>query len=324
MKHYRVIVIGGGPAGAVCAGRLVEEGIDCLVLDKSVFPRSKVCAGWVTPGVFRNLGLPPSEYPHPLTVFPKLMINLGRFPLRRTGLQYAIRRIEFDDWLLKRSGADFFQHEVKEILPTDFGYQIDGQFKADYLVGAGGTHCPLYQQFFKRSHPRNGTSIVAMEEEYKFEWLDSTCRLWFFWEGLPGYAWYVPKTDGYVNIGIGGNAKKIKGDGGSIREYWHKYIKFLVDHGYINERECNPQGYTYFLRGRDPVIRKGNLYLVGDSAGLSTLDMGEGIGPAIQSGLLAAQSIVQGADYKLEDIPKFSLLPEGAGWLLDKVNLIGG
>jgi flavin-dependent dehydrogenase len=35
---------------------------------------------------------------------------------------------------------------------------------------------------------------------------DERCHLWFFEDGLPGYAWYVPKADGYLNVGIGGSA----------------------------------------------------------------------------------------------------------------------
>jgi len=316
MIHYRVIVIGGGPAGAACAGRLIQKGIDCLILDKAVFPRTKVCAGWITPEVFNNLDISPSKYPLSLTTFPSLRINLGRVPLIRKGTQYAIRRFEFDDWLLKRSGSEVIRHEVKDIQKTKLGFQIDDQFTSEFIVGAGGTHCPLYHRFFKEEYPRLGSAIAAMEEEYKYEWKDPTCQLWFFWNGLPGYAWYVPKKDGYVNIGIGGNARKIKESGGAIHDYWDQFVSFLTIRGFIQEREFQPKGYLYYLRGHGSVSKYGNLYLVGDAAGLSTLDMGEGIGPAIQSGLLAARSIIQGTEYLLEDIPRYSLLPAGLRWLI--------
>ncbi len=61
------------------------------------------------------------------------------------------------------------------------------------------------------------------------------------------------------------------------------------------------------MRQNLPEIRKGNAFLVGDAAGLATLDMGEGIGPAIKSGLLAAEAILHGSQYTLAGIPKFSL-----------------
>jgi hypothetical protein len=48
------------------------------------------------------------------------------------------------------------------------------------------------------------------------------------------------------------------------------------------------------------------VYLVGDAAGLATVDMGEGIGPAIQSGILAAESILTGGEYRVDYIPRYS------------------
>jgi len=317
MKNYRVVIIGGGPAGAACAGKLIEEGLNPLILDKARFPRPKVCAGWITPDVFKNLGLLPTQYPHDLSEFPSLQISLGPVSIPLRGPQYAIRRTEFDHWLLERSGAEYIQHEVRDIQPDGTGFLIDGKFSADYLVGAGGTSCPVYHQFFKKEHPRTGSQIVALEEEYLTEWKDPTCRLWFFRENLPGYAWYVPKKGGYVNIGLGGNASEMKGRGKAIREHWNAFILFLLEKGLVSNREFHPLGYSYYLRGSGGPSRSGNVILAGDSIGLATLDMGEGIGPAIQSGVLAARSILTGVNYSLDAIPRFSFLPRGLRWLVN-------
>lgn len=316
MNHHQVIIVGGGPAGAACAGELVKAGLDCVILDKARFPRQKVCAGWITPAVLNDLGLPPSHYPYGLSEFPSLRIKLGSIPFSLRGPQYAIRRIEFDDWLLKRSGAEVIQHEVKQILTEADRYLIDGRYSADYLVGAGGTLCPVYQHFFKEDSPRDGSQIAALEEEYEADWQDPVCRLWFFQGGLPGYAWYVPKTGGYVNIGLGGNAAALNERGKSLREHWEQFAAYLVAARLVEHRSFNPRGYTYYLRGAASTFNKNHLYLVGDSAGLSTLDMGEGIGPAIRSGLLAARSILDGTPYDLEGISRFSLLPSGLRWLV--------
>jgi flavin-dependent dehydrogenase len=48
-----VLIVGGGPAGSVCARQLGDAGFDVVVLDKKTFPRDKFCAGWITP-VLRN------------------------------------------------------------------------------------------------------------------------------------------------------------------------------------------------------------------------------------------------------------------------------
>jgi flavin-dependent dehydrogenase len=291
MKHFTVVIVGGGPAGAACAGQLVREGLDCVILDKAIFPRPKVCAGWITPNVFNNLGILPSKYPYELSEFSSLSISLGGFPVTLRGTtQYAIRRVEFDNWLLNQSGAKFIQHNVKNIQRTNGGYRIDDLFSADYVVGAGGTHCPVYQGFFKEKYPRRGPQIVALEEEYRFGWTDPS--------------W--------------GNARVVVERGNSIKEHWDRFLAYLQDTGLINNREFHPKGYTYFLRGSNDQPRIDNLFLAGDSAGLSTLDMGEGIGPAVQSGLLAARSILNGSEYSLVEIPRFSLLPKALSWMIYK------
>jgi flavin-dependent dehydrogenase len=64
----------------------------------------------------------------------------------------------------------------------------------------------------------------------------------------------------------------------------------------------DPSGYSYYLRGRVDVVRRDNAFITGDAAGLATRDLGEGIGPAIRSGLRAAQAIVAGEPYRLEDV----------------------
>jgi len=312
MRHYQVIIIGGGPAGAACAWRLIQDGIDCLILDKQSFPRPKICAGWITPRVLRDLDFNPSEYPYDLTLFQRIYIN--GFPILRPGKQYAIRRVEFDNWLLERSGAPVIQHDVKEISKSEKGYMIDGEYSAEYLIGAGGTHCPVYHTFFSNDQKRTGAQIVALEEEFSTDWRDGGCRLWFLENGLPGYAWYVPKEGGYLNIGVGGNAALLKQSGSNIQDHWDYLVQKLQDLGLVSQKEFQPEGYVYYLRGKQDPSQLGNAILVGDAAGLATLDMGEGIGPAVRSGLLAAESILDKSEYSLAAIPEYSLIPKILQW----------
>ncbi len=62
MAHCDAVIVGGGPAGSTCARVLRRAGWNVVVFDRARFPRDKVCAGWVTPGVFRLLELDPDEY----------------------------------------------------------------------------------------------------------------------------------------------------------------------------------------------------------------------------------------------------------------------
>lgn len=62
MDSCDVLIVGGGPAGSSCAWRLRRAGLDVLILDKSVFPRNKVCGGWITPAVLEELQVNHVEY----------------------------------------------------------------------------------------------------------------------------------------------------------------------------------------------------------------------------------------------------------------------
>ena len=65
------------------------------------------------------------------------------------------------------------------------------------------------------------------------------------------------------------------------------------------------------------MVRIGNAFITGDAAGLATRDLCEGIGPAIRSGLRAAESILEGAAYRLDDVTGASLGGGIATRLLD-------
>jgi flavin-dependent dehydrogenase len=307
MINTDVLIIGGGPAGSSCARVIKLAGMKCIVLDKSDFPRFKPCAGWITPQVLKWAEVDPASYPHGLTEFTSFDVSIGGFKIKMPTHEYAIRRFEFDHWLLQRADPEFHVHEVRNILVENGEYVVDGVYSARFLVGAGGTHCPVRRTFFNESSPKEPSAlIVAQEEEFQYDLKDIRCKLWFFENKLPGYAWYVPKKDGYVNVGLGGFADSLKRSGDTLKNHWNLLVKKLEESGLITEHVYKPAGHSYILRRRSPQSRSGNAFLAGDSLGLATLDMGEGIGPAIRSGQLAAEAILSGADYSLASIPRYS------------------
>lgn len=303
MRRADAIVVGGGPAGSTCAWKLHSAGLDVLVLDRARFPRDKLCAGWVTPKVMADLELDPCSYPHSFMTFDKLHVHWKGFSKKLHAPQHSIRRLEFDNFLLDRSGAEVLQHEVRAVELVDGDYIIDSEYRCKYIVGAGGTRCPVYRRFFRAASPRNNKLQTAtLEQEIPFSWEDGTCHLWFFEGGLPGYAWYVPKANGYVNIGLGAMAVQLKHGSRHLRRHWDMFVEKLTHRGLVNDTHLLPKGYSYYLRGNVDRVRQGNAFVVGDAAGLATRDMCEGIGPAVESGLLAATAIVSGSDYALHGI----------------------
>ncbi len=307
MRQFDVVIVGGGPAGSACAARLVSAGVKVAVLDRDDFPRTKLCAGWITPEVVEDLELDIETYPHRFNTFEHIVVHMKGLTFNLDSPQHSIRRYEFDDFLLKKSGAEFIKHNVKNIEKKNGTYLLDDAFECEYLVGAGGTRCPVYRNFFREVNPRaKELQAATFEHEFPFQWSDPRCHLWFFRKGLPGYAWYVPKENGYLNCGIGGMADKLKARGEDIKKYWNDFIALLGRKNFVRGFEYAPKGYSYFLRGGVDVVRMDNAFIAGDSVGLATRDLCEGIGPAIRSGHRAAESIVNGAEYSLESIGAFS------------------
>jgi flavin-dependent dehydrogenase len=308
MVRTDVLIIGGGPAGSACAWRLRQNNVDCIILDQHAFPRLKPCAGWITPEVVRDLNFLVDDYPYSFTTFRSFQIAIKGFKFRLPAHQHAIRRYEFDDWLVRRSKAPFIQHAVKAILQDENGFKVDGEYTSRYLVGAGGTHCPVYRTLFEPLESRPKSSlIVAQEEEFAYPYTDSNCYLWFLENRLPGYAWYVPKANGYVNVGVGGKAEELKANGDSLKNHWNLLVKKLETSGLIQNHTYKPAGHSYYIRSKIPAVQNGNAFIVGDAVGLATLDMGEGISPAIKSGLLAADAILLNKPYSVASIPRYSL-----------------
>src|SRR4029453_16603656 len=100
MESCDAVVVGGGPAGSSCAGVLARAGFDVIVLDKSNFPRDKVCAGWITPQVVETLQIDLDDYRRARTLQPieAFVTALAHRPATTVHydrvVSYGIRRYE--------------------------------------------------------------------------------------------------------------------------------------------------------------------------------------------------------------------------------------
>jgi geranylgeranyl reductase family protein len=324
MIEHDIIIIGGGPAGASCAWKLRQQGRDVLILDKHTFPRSKLCAGWITSKVMSDLAFSAESYPHsilPLDVkihLPLLPVGLPVFPTRWDN--YSIRRIEFDQWLLDRSAAPTASHTVSKITRIDGRYVIDDKYVCNYLIGAGGTQCPVRKNLFAKSRDK-AKQLATLELEFHYPQRKDECHLFFFRRGLRGYSWYVPKGDGVVNVGIGGYSSFFKKPGNNIHKHFQWFLDDLIKHKLMDSETADTvkvTGHPYYLFSFDGQYKEGNCFLVGDAAGLASIDLGEGIGPAIESGLMAADEILGVGCYNKAEISRISF----AGplhWLFNRV-----
>jgi flavin-dependent dehydrogenase len=259
--------------------------------------------------VLNNLEIKSGEYPYGILTFKRIFFHVYGRTLRIPTCQYSIRRAEFDHWLLKKASVPLHRHSVQQIRRENGYYVIDNLYRSKYLVGAAGTYCPVYRSFFKGVNSRSQQRlIVTIEEEFKYDYQDADCHLWFFENNLPGYAWYVPKADGYLNVGIGGKLLALKNRGQTIRRHWDDFITKLAELSLVSGHAYRPRGHNYYLRQPVTGRRLNNVFLIGDAAGLATLDLGEGIGPAVESGILAANSILTGSRFSGRSVTRYSLI----------------
>jgi flavin-dependent dehydrogenase len=279
--------------------------VEALLVDRAAFPREKLCAGWVTPACARDLGL--AEYPGGRLLLRRFVIHRGRATLRLAVRQYSVRRVELDAWLVRRSGVPCVAHDVVCVARDGGAFVVDDRWRCRRIVGAGGSGCPVYRCLFRADRPRaTGSRIVALEAEFPQAAVEPDCHLWFGDDGLPGYAWYVPKAGGYVNIGLGGYHDRLQARGLKLDDLWRRFVERLGARGWVANAPL-PGGHRYYLRQPAEAGAQAGAWLIGDAAGLATRDLGEGIGPAVRSGLLTARALAAGRPVDLSGLGRYSL-----------------
>jgi flavin-dependent dehydrogenase len=299
MEQYDALIVGGGPAGSTCARVLVAGGARVGVIDRADFPRVKLCGGWLSPAIWDVLAIAPASYPRALWEWHICHVHYRGKDYSIPCHGWFIRRYELDDHLLRTSGADLrLGVAVKHIARDPDGMWTIGDARARFLVGAGGTHCPV-ARVLAPVRPRR--AVGAQELEVQLDG-DAVARTRLGGDGEPelllfsdvgGYGWNVPKSD-WINIGCGTL------DATEARGAWRITREHLHGAGHLPP-EVEPQldhlkGHSYFLF--DPAHLDGahrdNAFLVGDSLGLAHPITAEGILPAALSGRHCAEAILAG------------------------------
>lgn len=315
LQQFDVLIVGGGPAGSTLAWSLKDTGLKVAVLDKQTFPRDKVCAGWVTPAVMQELEIDLADYAkghvlQPIYGFKVSQIGGREIETRYSDepASYSIRRCEFDHYLLQRSGATLLLGEkFKTMQQTDGGWQINNRYQARLLVGAGGHFCPVVRQLGARLGQAE-TVVAAQEIEFEMRpdqlahcAVAADIPELFFCEDLKGYGWVVRKGN-YLNIGLG------REDNHKLTEHIAAFRRMLIKQGKIpadTAEKFHGHAYLLYPHATRPLLQDGVL-IIGDAAGLAYAQSGEGIRPAVESAMLAAQVIKQaGGDYSQQQLAAY-------------------
>lgn len=320
-----VIVVGAGPGGSAAAANLARRGVGVLLLEKSHFPREKVCGDGFTPRTTRalvRLGIDTSEkagwlhnkglrvYGGRVEPFQLDWPKLADFP------SYGLvrKRADFDDLMAKHAvgcGAELVQGaNVTEAILDDRTGRIVGvrtrdgdEYRAPLVVAADGNSSRLSVSMGlnKRSDRPMG---VAYRTYYRSprsndDYLDSWLELW---DGkprestlMPGYGWIFGMGDGTCNVGLGVLNTSRSFQKTDYRELMKRWLANTPgEWGFREENRLGKiQGAALPMAfNRQPVYGRG-LLLVGDSGGMVNPFNGEGIAYAMESAELAADAIAQ-------------------------------
>jgi menaquinone-9 beta-reductase len=322
-----VVVVGAGPGGSSAAYHLARHGLCVLLLEKTEFPREKVCGDGLTPRAVRQLvkmGVDTS--PEAGWLHNKGLRIIGGgvrmeldWPELASFPSYGLTRtrLDFDQLLAEHAraaGAELLtSHTVTGPILDDAGRVVgvtattgeeEREFRAPLVLAADGVSArfALALGLAKREDRPIGVAVRRYyrsperhDDDYLESWLELRSR-----EGgdklLPGYGWIFGLGDGRVNVGLGVLNSSSAWGKTNFRRMLTDWLSTTPPEWAMND-EANaagpilgaalPMGFN-----RVPHYSRGVL-LVGDSGGMVNPFNGEGIAYAMESGELAAEIAVQ-------------------------------
>jgi flavin-dependent dehydrogenase len=210
-----------------------------------------------------------------------------------------------DDYLLQRSGARLrLCYALKSLQRDGKQWIVNNAFSTPLVIGAGGHFCPV-ARFMGAKLGAGEPAIAAKEIEFEMSPAQrDDCKVQgdtpelYFCRDMKGYGWCFRKGS-HINIGLG------RENSHGLSERLKNFCGFLKQRGRISQDiPKNFSGHAYLLYGH--AVRKqldDGMLLVGDAAGLAYPQSGEGIRTAVESGLMAAATIIEASgDYRRQQL----------------------
>ncbi len=296
MEHYDVLIIGGGPAGAITGIELQKKGYHTCIIDKEAFPRTKLCGGLLTQ---KSMDLITAHCPRMDTTafiveqtetvdFYYQGKKVNTFPTRAR--YYLTERILLDTQLIleyQKQGGKLVPNV--RIMPGHIDLKKNTvttgleKFSYKYLVGADGCNSVVCKAAKIRRH-----DFLCLEGNIPRDPKKKKELRIYFGVAKRGYGWYFPKKEHYCT-GMGGYES-----GKSIRAKASRFFSEALD------QQVEQVKGAFIPSGRKLSRRKlpKNALLVGDAAGFTDPITGEGLYFAMHSGILAADAIHNSAKRK--------------------------
>ncbi|MGH9866809.1 MAG: NAD(P)/FAD-dependent oxidoreductase [Candidatus Polarisedimenticolia bacterium] len=314
MDHEtHVAIVGGGPAGSAAAIGLTARGLSVILMDKSPFPRDKICGDFLTPGSVEKLEAIAGDAiaklrPCPLRgmkiTFEQRAIE-SSFPFGKQG--HGLTRRELDDVLRARaeeSGARWMpsftargttlERDGTRVVEGTWPDGTRGRVRARLVVEASGRHGPFGRALgWRRDDPRLRRFALWSHMQGVRD-LRERGEMHVFEGGYVGVG-ARDVASGLANVTMVLTPRAMAQARGHVAEYFHGA---LARHPELGRRT---QGAARIspVRGLGPLactasrVASGRLALVGDASGFVDPFTGEGVFVALESARLLAASVVE-------------------------------
>jgi len=297
---YDVVIVGAGPSGTTLGYLLTDSGLDVLAIDRSGFPRTKLCAGaitWKTRKLVEDLFkvsfdryFSIKNVSQDYSVYERWKLKILR---KSPEPFYFIDREEYDDKLCelaeKKSCSFFFGNQVADVdLVSNTVMSRSGEsFQGEIIVGADGSMSTIRRRLFPQYEFRHNLALafqtsVAMDKVQR-EYRGHIPKL-FLGSLRTGYGWLYPRQNDCV-LGVAGLLRK-------NRKIVEVYRDFLARTTTLEHKDISPL-LSHWLPFGNFMECPGNgkVLLVGDAGGFVDPFTGEGIYYAHKTAQLAFRAI---------------------------------
>lgn len=318
-EKFDIAIVGAGPAGSICAYTLKQKNhaLKVCLIDKSNFPREKVCGDGLGLGVGKlllDLNLTDVlKGVKPVKTFKLLSPNRNYITadldklLGKGSNGYIIPRKEFDNRLFQHSisngsvdfsgwtfcSSSFKNNEWKIELKYSTGERKN--VKSRVLVGADGARSKVRKTLgLKYNSPKHtGVAIRSYVKSDNFD--QETMALDYLEELLSGYGWVFPVGNNIFNIGVGIDSQNLKKSGSVLKEMLNKYFSFLKSENEFEIIKESTGSYMLTYGSQLPKLTFNRAVLIGDAASMINPFTGEGVFYAISAGKMLGEKLANSA-----------------------------